>query len=348
MFLDFKIVINNSLVRLVLIPVHIMSQLFNFLIRLIQYHYIFYGLTYVYIDNSKRIVKFSIYLKIYVYIINIIYAVLAIHDLFSVILVAKYNLNGDEIYTYCDTILYIIRLSIFAQLFLLRIREEISLKKWLKIFSPIQNTFFSRISQELSNDKFTQRLQIFNMLIILLESVYALCMFLVYLIDENWKMLMTFCIYGFFAIMENYIMIRHSFILCYIRSCYAKLNNQLKNEQIEKSIANVYNNLDLVIQEVNVLNGPVIFAVIMCQLVQMSLNIYNIFEIIINFDPFLLLDLTILIEPSIFIILVINISVYFLLCDGVNRIVRETGEILKTYVTKSENEQVNIVISLIP
>lgn len=330
-----------------MIPVHIMSQLFNFLIRLIQYHYIFYGLTYVYIDNSKRIVKFSIYLKIYVYIINIIYAVFAIHNLLSVILEAKYNLNGNEIYTYCDTILYIIRLSIFAQLFLLRIREEISLKKWLKIFSPFQNIFFSRMYHEL-NDKFTHRLQIFNMLIILLESVFALCMFFAYLIDENWKMVMKFCIYGFFAIMENYIMIRHSFILCYIRSCYAKLNNQLKNEQIEKSIANVYNNLDLVIQEVNILHGPVIFAVIMCQLVQISLNIYNIFEIIINFDPFLLLDLTILIEPSIFIILVINISVYFLLCDGVNRIVKETGEILKTYVTKRKNEQVNIVISLIP
>lgn len=114
-----------------------MMCLTNFLLNFIQCHHIFYGFTFIYIDIGK-----PIYLKIYVYLLNLIYAALIAYCFLEAInLTTKYFIN-ELIMQLSYNIIYLAHMFMFVGLIWMRIKEEIFLRKWFKIIHPLQTTYF--------------------------------------------------------------------------------------------------------------------------------------------------------------------------------------------------------------
>lgn len=313
-----------------------MAWFINFLLNFIQYHYIIYGFSYVYIDIGKRIIKFYIYLKIYVYILNLIYAGLTIYCLLRAINQTKLYFKNETLLEISYNILYMSHIFIFVNVIFRRIKEETYLKKWFKIFLPLQINYFDKLTQ-LPCDKSIERFQIFNILLILLQNYYVIYLIILKMIELKWSSAMDMFVLNLFAIMENYIMIHHIFILCYIKYVFLKLNHQLRNGQINEYLVQIYIKLSLLMREVNRINGPLIFGVLLCQLMNFSIHLYTLFEMIIDSGSIMFVDIT---YPCIVTVLFINMFVYFLICDQLYKTTLETGELLMLYDTANEMEQV--------
>lgn len=313
-----------------------MACFIKFLLNFIQYHYMFYGFSYMYIDIGKCKVKFSVYMKIYVYFLNLIYSILSIYILMGTLIQTEIYFNVDSIMEISNNILQFARLFIFMGLIFLRIKEERLLKKWLKLFSHLQTTYFDQQSQ-LTLDTTAERFQIVNILLIFLLGYYNIYDITSELLNEKWSSFWQKSLYTIYPLMENYIMIHHIFILCCLKKCYSKLNNELKSGKIRNSFARIYIDTSFLLREVNILNGPIIFLVILSQLVQIPLNAHIQFEYFVMNGAIFIFDYLLLL----FIMsLALNIFLYFLICDQLYKTIKETGEILRLYDAKNENHQV--------
>lgn len=311
-----------------------MTCLTNFLLNFIQCHYIFYGFTFIYIDIGKRTIKFPIYLKIYVYFLNLIYAALIVYCFLEALnLTTKYFVN-ELIMQLSYNIIYLAHMFMFVGLIWMRIKEEIFLKKWFKIILPLQTTYFDIHSQSLT-DKTAERFQIFNVLILFIQGYYVLYKIALELMNKSWITLLETCVFNLFSLMENYIMIHHIFILCYIKNCFTKLNNELRIGEIHEAFAKIYLRISLLMREVNIINGPLIFLVLFCQLMQISIYIQMMFELFATSGYFFIMDL---VMPFIIATIFLNIFLYFLICDQLYNTLKETGDILLLYDASKENQ----------
>lgn len=315
-----------------------MACLNNFLLRTIQYYSIFYGFTYVYIDIERNTVKFPKFLKYYANFVNLIYTILAIY-----LIIDKINsimFNDNEITLYMYTILNFMQIFVLAGLTLRRLLEEKALRKWLKAFSPLLAIAQFQKLPQLSTDKTTKFIQISSVIIVFIMSFYNVCLIVLHIIHKEWFSLMETCMLNYFFVMEYYILMHHSFILCYIANCYTKLNNQLRNEDILEPFARIFFELSLLLIEVNRLNGPIILVVLANQIIQIALNAYNMFEFIFFIESLYDIFYIEIIVPISIILVTINIFLYFKICDHVCRTTKRLGNCIMEYYVNKENREV--------
>lgn len=280
-----------------------MSRLYKLLLSIVNFYAIFFGLSYTYVNFEKRLVIFYTFLKIYVYFINLIYAAFL---LYINIKYPIYELRKTTSFGTMELFMIIENSGrIFALIFLIsmRLEKEKFFKKWRKLFSTFQNEYFDKI-ECITTDKITERIQIFNILLILIHCSYGIWRVILHLYYGGWLEVLEECPFIFFGAMENYIMFHHSLVLSFIAKWFAKLNYQLKNEELHENCINIYLKLDFLLEKVNYMNSKVIFAVLSTQLVQIALYLFLLFQVYIIFHTLNPSDLWII---GLFVMLCINI-----------------------------------------
>lgn len=236
-----------------------MSCLINFSYRLIQYYGILYGFSYAYYDIANHMVKYFKYIKYYVYFINLLYAALALY-FFEYYIVILINNIYDPVMEYMYIISYITNMFILTFLIRLRWEERNILEKLQTIFSALQIKYFHRLAC-ISTNKTFELIKFFNILIIFQQICYTIYRIILHVKNKEWHDLMQCCLANYFLAMSNYIMLRHSFILCYIYNCFMKISKLLKNEGANKSLIYIYYKLSLLMHQVNTINGSIILCV---------------------------------------------------------------------------------------
>lgn len=313
-----------------------MTRLYNLLLRLIQYFNIFYGFTYIYIDIENLKVKYSIYIKIYVYCINLIQAFITISYFLESLKYTAVFLKSNTLMEILFLITFIIRFLIFLGLLWFRIQEEKYIKKWFKLFKTLQITSYDKMPKKSRNNTM-KKAQIFCILIIFLHALYTGHKILPALLFCDWRDISLLYTNNFFIALEKCILFHHSFILSYINFNFLQLNNQLKNQKLQIDFFNIYRKFSLILKQVNRIYGSLIFSVLFCQIIGIASFAYTIFLYIINNN---LVNYTDYIEPCIMIMLSFNNFLYFLICNEVSKTTIETGGIIKEYTGNKLNQEV--------
>lgn len=307
-----------------------MLCLANWIFYSYQFYTIFFAFTYIFIDIEKRIVKCYSCIKIYVYFINLLYAILLLYY-FQLQLTNRIQyITWNAIMDYVNMILYIFRLIILGGLICQRLQLENLLNKW-------QISYMDQLIH-LTTDKFMRMMLILNILIVYLQTFDVLQRVFVILKYKLWELLREFSLLEIFIAMENYILLQHLFSLNYIKCYFSSLNNQLKNQQILGNLANIYSDLTLLLTKVNGISSPIIFCVFICQLLHISLNARHLFEVLRHI---ILWDIKEFYRICLFSS---NILLYFLICNRIYKTLRATGEILKEYDDKQQNQEVSFIV----
>ncbi|KAM7344120.1 uncharacterized protein ACRADG_010953 [Cochliomyia hominivorax] len=316
-----------------------MSRLSNCILRLALYYGLFFGYTYIYVNDKERYIKIFASVKIYVYIINLV--TLALIILFTV---DNYETSifysEDPATAFAIIVSYFARFVIYAGITLLRIREEKALEKWLKIFLPLELTYFPKLYFITCNENI-KNILVFNIIIIMF---YNFCIFLTLLpliAYGDWWTVMDIFLESYIVGMQHYVLLHHAFMLCYINYCFAKLNKLLEHQQMQEGLARIHLKYSLLLQQVNSINGPVIFLILVSLLVTNSLYICGtLMSIYENRDIITSLISEYLKEICILLSLFIDMFLYFLICERICGTTKETGRILMEYNARTQNHDV--------
>lgn len=315
-----------------------MSRLFKWIFNLYQFYRIFFGFSYAYIDLEKRIVKFNIFVKIYVTFVNIICAAMLIYYIKSNsedILRTIANASGLIVW---DTLIEsICCLFIVIGLIVLRIKEE-------KAFKELYLSHINYINEipNMATDKIAERIIIFYILIFFTHGIYILYRFFLLTISGKWIKWIEYDTMKLFIAIQNNIMFQHCLILSYINNLYSKLNVQLENgDNVQGTFSHIYVQLSLLVEHVNAINGPMIFVIFLFQIIYLATSIRIIYH------EGLLMDNDMFLDPSILgftFLISINLFLYFLICDRFYSTTCKTGDILKEYNIKNHNSEVFYLI----
>ncbi|KAM7343522.1 uncharacterized protein ACRADG_010520 [Cochliomyia hominivorax] len=317
-----------------------MSSPSIWLLRFAQFYGIICGFTYIFIDTKTKEVKISLKVKSYTYFVNFLYV-------FSMTYFHVYNLINYPIYNddfsvlfYAFSVEHFLRLFILFALILLRIREERALKKWIKIIQFLQAKYFDEITP-ITTDKVIKRILSFNIFNIISHSVCSVLIVFLYINNcKNFTVINTTFYNNYFIAMEHYVMLHHGLLLWYLNNCFLKFNYQLQEKKLHRHVATIYSRLSLILQDVNALNGTVIFLVIVSLLLAISLYAY----ITIIYDLGIqLFDYDTIFDFCIVIIFCIDIFLYFLICERVQNTTKETGRILMEYTTREYQKEIEIM-----
>lgn len=305
-----------------------MSVLHNGLLCLYQIFSIFLGHTYNFIDFKKRMVKYYLILKFYVYLVNLIYTFSIIKFVYDLI-----HDSEDDMITSTITLLQITRLGILLGLIIIRVKEE----KFFKHVYDSYETYFQKYIFSAKNDKTTEKLEIFFILLILFCAIYYIFKVIHCILYRRTLANINSNAIDIFTIIEIFIMFHHNIILSYIAKGFRQLNNHLRTEQETETFPSDYLKLTLILERVNSLNGPLIFCVLLAHLINISVNLRSMFQ----FVPLIhSLPLEYLIQLYMSFAVPFNIIFYFLLCDRLDRTTKETQNILMEYCAKPKNPEV--------
>lgn len=314
--------------------------LHNILLRLYQYFNILSGFSYIFIDLIKHQLRVYKYLKIYVYIVNLLYIVLVIIFFIRYLLNTDITYEGDESIAQNIYITYNITcILILKNLFILRFKEDKLFEQLYKIFKEYCNQLIFNTSL----DKTTEILQIFNILLIFFNGIFTIQKIILIYKDEDIIDVIEGCIIDLFTIIEQCIMFHHSFLLSYITNGFLLYKNHLINERNVKNFYTLFNKIILLMKEVNNINGPIIFGVIISQLIKISIHILMISQLIQNI-PIGLLNFAEFLEIFIVLLSHFNILLYFFICDRQYKIIKETENNLLEYIAKHRNQDVIYVM----
>lgn len=317
-----------------------MSCLINFPYRLIQYYGILFGFSYAFYDIENRIVKYFKYLKCYVYFINLLYAALSLHfSIYYTLLLINNIYNPVE--EYMIIITYICSILIFIFLIRLRWKEENTLKRWQKIFAALQIKYFDEQTC-VSADSTLELFKIFNILIIFLQTCYTIFR-IISMNNKEWHNLTQCFLANVFLAMINYVMLRHSFVLCYINNCFSKIDKLLKNEGINYRLIYIYYKLSKLLQHVNSINGPIIFTVFIYQVIEIGIQLQYLFDLLLNID---IIGYAEYVDIFIILILPLNICLYFFISDRLYRTTSdENTKMFMEYAVGKQDQEVYLWIS---
>lgn len=313
-----------------------MSCLFKWLLNLYQFYTILFGFSYAYVNIEKHMVKFNILVKIYVTFINIIYTIIMIYFLIINCGDTLRHLTGVTAILECTFITYtFIRLCLIIGLLVFRLKEE-------KIFKEIYLSQINYIEQCLCNtttrnDKTTERIQFLYISILFIHGFFTIYRIISEVINGEWQHLIIEVSFNIFLALEHNIMFHHCLILSYIINLYAKLNNQLEREEVSHTLSDIYLKLSFLLQNVNTTIGPLIFGVLLSELLTIAFYIRTLYLLINMMQIYIErgLEITILLLCVSF-----NIFLYFWMCDRFNSTIYKTGEIIKEYIAKNQNFEV--------
>lgn len=144
--------------------------------------------------------------------------------------------------------------------------------------------------------------------------------------------------------LEHNIIFHHCLILSYIINLYAKLNNQLEREEVSHKLSDIYLKLSLLLQNVNKTIGPLVFGVLLSELMAIAFYIRTLYLLINKMQIYIERGLEI---NTLILCVSFNIFLYFWMCDRFNSTIYQTGEIIKEYITKNQNLEVCMLYFLL-
>lgn len=303
------------------------------LFRAFQYYGIFFGYSYTYIDIENIRTKSNTYVKIYVYILNLVSFIAAIYYI-------KYSLGLcaiERALSYVQMLPSISLILAFFSLLLQRFKEDRYPVKLKQKFLHLQRTYLANLSYT-SCDRTAETCLIFGILLVFINKLYFTYKALRYMIEGNWLQFGNGYINHLLVTMPYYILLQHGFKLFYINYMFLKINNQLEYMEVREPIAKVYITISLVLKQMNLSYSPVIFFALFYILVS---NVFIIFYIFSMYDTMYELDLLVL---SIQLLLLINIFLYYLICERVYQTANDTNRIIMEYCTKATNQEVGICL----
>lgn len=314
-----------------------MSFLYKSFLRLLQYFSILCGFSYTYVDIEKHSVKFPKIVKVYVYLLNLIQCAFLLWYYGCAFKHAIYFTQKNSVMHYVFVFGIISRLILLLGNVFLHIGQENFLKKSLEIFLPLQAEYFDKLS-EIPSNKILETAQICNISIMLSYAIYSNYLVVCDLIDAKWLGIMSSISDDYFVSLERYIMIKHSIMLCYISYFFSKLNKHLENRDVTISFANLYYKLTLQLEQVNIVNSPMIFFTLFSQLLAICSYMHLVVSAILNKSMYKYLYYPEFIMMG---LLVFSLFIYFLICECVYKTMRKTRDILMEYYSTGEtNDEV--------
>lgn len=311
-----------------------MSRLSNLVIHIIQIFGTLLGFSYVYFNFEGRQVKFYTILKIYVYLINITYTGVVY---FIIDFIFNLSFNEEYLENFMVITFYISGAYVMCHLILLRIKEERVIKKWIVIFLPLQTIYFDKILY-ITNVKNTTTIPRFTYLIVFGHSIYNLYIVFTNLIPEVDIIGAVESSLPIFLIgLQHYILLHHGFILYYINNCFSKLNCLLDHGQVHEPLANIYLKLSSLLHEINNIYGSIIMIILFSQVISISLQFYGLVEL---FYVNIYLSTNHLLELIVNTLLLVNVFLYYVICNQLCDTTKDTGQILKQYSTRDQNQEV--------
>ncbi|KAM7342293.1 uncharacterized protein ACRADG_009758 [Cochliomyia hominivorax] len=316
-----------------------MTRLSNLLVCFALNYGIFFGLTYVYVDVNKSLVKCYICVKFYVYLVNLVYVIMQLYS-FVDNLDNLFFFNVNAVMAYANFILQIAPFYVLAGIIWFRFKEEIVLVKWYDIILSLQSTYFNKIPFK-CNNKTIEIVHSLKIFIIIAHSCCSLLTAVRLLLRDDWAYMLDTFVKNYFILMLCHVMFHHILILHYINYCFSKLNQQLEYDQVLVPFAYIYLQLSLLLDEINTINGPIIFLVLFTTVMSNTLYVYSAIDLM--YDSYNLRDYDNLMDFLVFIWLSIAIFLYFLFCDLVYRTAEDTGKILMEYINRKQNEEVETI-----
>lgn len=302
--------------------------------RFLQYYCIFFGFTYTYVDIENRQVKFHKFVKIYVYIINLLFLFILYYFISTIQFLYYFGYNNAFDYVYY--LLHFVGIFVLAYFFVLRIKEENTINKWLEIFSLQQTRYFDKIIN-ISIDKNPLLISMFTFIMIIVYNFYTIYVSLPDLVDGEWSALLQSSVPNIYIILEHHVLLQHGLILCYINYCFSQLNNQLQYGRVHAQFLRIHLYVSLLLEQMNKIYGPIIFCILFSQIVTIGLIIHGFIELAL--DKFLLIRDN-LFELTSVSCLSINIILYFLICERLHKTTTYTGQILMEFIVNKTNEEV--------
>lgn len=315
-----------------------MSRLYKFLLYITQYYNITYGFSYIYVNIDKRLLKFPIVLKIYVYFLNLMQSLIILYYYGRAFKEALYYMSKNAFMNYVFMIEVLVRMLIFLGNTMFHNKEEKFLKKYHNIHLKLQSDYIDKLS-EISLNNILEIAQIIHILITLTYGLYTYYLMFGFLFNDNWEGCMFEYIDALFKGLERYVMFNHSVMLCYISYCISKLNKQLESGDIEEPYGRIYFKFSLLLDQVNILNSPMIFGTLFSQFLGCCSQAHQMFVVFLKRNPDVQLNYVHIFMRS---ILNFNMFFYFLICDRIAYTTRKTMDILREHITNNQNEEVCI------
>lgn len=306
----------------------------TWLFRVFQYYGIFFGYSYTYIDIENIRTKSNTFVKIYVYILNLVSFIAAIYYI-------KKSLGlcaMERALSYLQMLPSISLILAFFCLLLQRIKEDGYPVKLKQTFLHLQRTYLANLSYT-SCDRTAETCLIFGILMVFINKFYFTYKAIKDMIEGNWIQFGIGYINHLLVTMPYYILLQHGFKLFYINYTFSKISNQLEYMEVREPIAKVYITISLVLKQMNLAYSPLIFFALFYILVS---NVFIIFYIYSMYDTMYELDLIVL---SIQLLLLINIFLYYLICERVYQTANDTNRIIMEYSAKAANQEVGICLN---
>lgn len=308
----------------------------NLLFRFSQYYGIFFGFTYALIDFKKSEIKFNNNVKIYVYLLNFI----------TLLPMSIYKLKGSIQFFVQDIGLTVIQvIPNIACVFMLpvlicrRLKEEQFHKSVFEKFISRQKRNFESV------DKCTNKVLIVQILILFAVTVYRLGDCIIYIIEGyRWNAMVNYLDFNF-KWLSHYILWHHGFILCYINYIFLKLNTQLDYYdqvlEMKQSFAETYIENYCILQKWNTINSFSVFIALLQVLVSQIFSIFEVVHYIVIVNMTSNINILHVINLSVSMFELINIFLYYLICERISKTLKDTGRIIMEYSTRKQNWEVN-------
>ncbi|KAM7343790.1 uncharacterized protein ACRADG_010716 [Cochliomyia hominivorax] len=315
-----------------------MLCLSKLLLHLVQYYSIIFGFTYIYIDFKNRVVKFNKTVKFYVYFIDLVFLILILNNDYT-FLTKGFTLM-HIITAYTQIIENMLRTTTFIGLIFMRIKEEKLLRKFNKIFTQLQTTYFDKLSHITVNQTLFQT-QILNISLVMSFGLYAVMDLVVKVIIKimRWYPLPIYVYDYYIQVLTHYVLFHHGFMLCCLYHQFQKINNHLKYASMDGITARVHLQLSLILKQVNDINGPLIFIVLLSIFLENGNFVCISIHFYIN-DLFYFVEIVGLFG---FAVYCINIFLYFVICERIKTITNETGFILMEYREREDQRETEIM-----
>ncbi|XP_013100571.2 gustatory receptor for bitter taste 22e-like [Stomoxys calcitrans] len=216
--------------------------------------------------------------------------------------------------------------------------RDARLTKWLEKAMEIQVQYFDRFSQVPKDISHRKWLYLNSIISVIHNIITAISAY-----NESKKNIHALDgadLDGLFCMVtcQHMYMLHHAALLCYMRECLSTLHNQLRIGQFDADLSFIYYNIRKLLHELNGIYNPVLLVIHLCLIISNSLVGYVV--LLTMMIPELSSGLFLyLFGGKVYLLFLVHMYIYYELCDSVEKMVKETDDILKEISTPNTNSE---------
>lgn len=304
-----------------------MYCLSNFLYQLFHIWGVLHGYSYTTVDVKNNVITFNTYLKIYAYLQNIFMLCIDLYCIEN----SMESYSPDLGLSYTQVIYDTITAITIILLIILRIREERTYEQIYKTLITSRKLYFEK------TDKTIEMIQILQIFIILSFEVHRFIEIVDIISLGSLEFILTESSVFLNTSLGQYVLWHHALILNYFNTILLNINKQLENDNAQEPFSEIYIKISLVMEQLNSMNSPIVFTVFLYILTKLAANMFGVFGFGlrgVEYYPIIWYC----IGPQ--LIVIVNIYLYYLICNRVNDTIQDTQRILREYNEKQQNKEV--------